>query len=49
MSGADVAVVFTQYGVFDYLVRGDGVLQSMGGEWLVEDIEEFLRLRGYAA
>ena len=49
MSGAEVAAIFSKYEVFDYLVRGYGVLHSMGGEWLVEDIGDFLRLRGYAA
>ena len=49
ISGVDVAAVFSRFGVFDYLVRGYEVLHSMGGEWLVDDIGDFLHRRGYAA
>ena len=49
MPGAEVCALFVRFGVLDYLHRGYDVLHTMGEIWLVADIEEFLKLRGYAA
>lgn len=48
-SGADVCRLFAQFGVLGYLERGYDVLHTMGEEWLLADINDFLKSRGYAA
>ncbi|MBR4753319.1 MAG: DUF3791 domain-containing protein [Thermoguttaceae bacterium] len=49
ISGAKACALFARSGALDYLRRGYDVLHSMGEEWLVADVDGFLRARGYAA
>lgn len=46
LSGDKVVVLFKSCGAIDYLDSGYDVLHTQGSQWLVSDIEEFLRLRG---
>lgn len=48
-SGAEVCALFERFGVLGYLERGYDVLHTMGEEWLLADIADFLKSRGYAA
>ena len=47
ISGAEACAVFERFGALGYLRRGYDVLHSMGEEWLVADVEDFLKSRGY--
>ena len=49
LSGREVCGLFKQYGALGYLERGYDVLHTMGEEWLLADIGDFLKSRGYAA
>ena len=48
MTGKEVYELFEKYGVLNYLQEGYEVLHTQGDSWLVNDIEEFLDVRGYA-
>lgn len=48
-SGAEIAALFGRCGALEYLRRGYDVLHTMGEGWLVEDMSEYLRMRGLAA
>jgi len=47
--GAAVASLFAHIGALDYLRREYDVLHMMGREWLVEDLDEYIKLRGTVA
>ena len=47
LDGETVCVIFEKYGVFDYLKDGYDMLHTQGEEWLMNDIDEFLKIRGY--
>ena len=49
LSGAVVAAKLAGCGGFDYLRRGYDVLHTMGSEWIVEDLDDYFKLRGVAA
>ncbi len=49
LSGADACKLFERFGVLAYLERGYDVLHTMGEAWLLADIGDFLKSRGYAA
>lgn len=46
MMGEDVVLLFGRYGVLEYLQEFFDVLHTQGGEWLVEDIDNFIKARG---
>lgn len=48
MTDKEVYELFEKYGVLNYLQEGYEVLHTQGDSWLVNDIEEFLKVRGYA-
>ena len=48
LSGGVVAAMLVKSGGFDYLRRGYEVLHTMGSEWLVEDLDDYFKLRGVA-
>lgn len=48
-SGAEVCALFQRFGVLGYLERGYDVLHTMGEEWLLADIADFLKSRGHPA
>ena len=48
-SGASVAKLFAECGAIDYLAVGYDVLHTQGREWLIADLEDYLKVRGIAA
>ena len=47
LTGEEAYNLFEEYKVFDYLEEGYDMLHTQGEVWLMNDIEEFLRVRGY--
>ena len=48
MSGKEVFELFEKYGVINYLQDGYDVLHTQGDKWIINDIEDFLEIRGYS-
>jgi hypothetical protein len=48
MKGKDVANLFSEYKVIDFLTEGYDVMHTQGKEYLIEEIEIFLKNRGYS-
>ncbi len=46
-TGKEVYDIFEKYGVLKYLHDGYDVLHTQGDAWIANDIEEFLKIRGY--
>lgn len=49
LTGKEVYDIFDKYGVLKYLHDGYDVLHTQGDAWLMNDINEFLKIRGYIA
>lgn len=47
LSGKEVYDLFDKYGVIDYLENGYDVLHTQGKDWLMNDIDLFLKNNGY--
>jgi len=47
LTGKQVCEIFEKYGVIRYLYNGYEALHTQGEGWLMNDIAEFLRIRGY--
>jgi transcription termination factor Rho len=47
MSGKDVAILFKQSGVLEFVSNGYEVLHTQGKEYILEEIDIFLKNRGY--
>lgn len=47
MSGKDVAILFKQSGVLEFVNNGYEMLHTQGKEYILEEIEIFLKNRGY--
>lgn len=47
LTGEEVYEIFDKYGVLKYLYEGYDMLHTQGDGWLMEDIKEFLKIRGY--
>ena len=45
LTGKAVHRLFKEYGVMDYLQEGYDVLHTQGDQWIVNDIDEFLKIR----
>lgn len=45
LSGAEAMRLFADYGLLDYLSEHYEVLHTQSRQWLMEDIEEFIKLR----
>ena len=45
ISGAEASKELAQYGVLDYLTRHYDTLHTQSHQWLMEDIDEFIKLR----
>ena len=45
LSGQEVAKIFNQFGVLNYLEENYEPLHSQSRQWIMEDIEEFINLR----
>lgn len=49
LTGKEVYELFEKYGVLKYLHDGYDMLHTQGDRWLMNDINEFLKIRGYNA
>lgn len=47
MNGKDVYELFEKYGVLKYLEEGYEVLHTQGDGWIINDIDEYLKIRGH--
>jgi hypothetical protein len=47
MKGKDVANLFNEKKVIDFLTEGYEVIHTQGKEYIIEEIEIFLKNRGY--
>ncbi len=47
LTGKEVYELFEKYGVLKYLYDGYDMLHTQGDKWLMNDINEFLKIRGY--
>ena len=47
LTGEEAYELFEKYKVFDYLEGGNDILHTQGDAWLMNHIEEFLKIRGY--
>ena len=45
LSGSKTAALLYEYGVLEYLFEQWEILHTQGRQWLVEDIDEFIRVR----
>lgn len=45
LNGNEVANIFSQYGVLDYLEQHFEPLHSQSRQWILEDIDEYINLR----
>lgn len=45
MNGAEVKELFDNKGVSDYLIQNYDVLHTQGREWLLDDIDTFIKNR----
>lgn len=45
--GKEVYELFEKYGVLKYLHDGYDMLHTQGDGWIMNDINEFLKIRGY--
>lgn len=42
LSGKDVTILFAQYGIFDYIMKYFDSLHTMGDNYIVNDIDEYI-------
>lgn len=47
MKGKDAANLFKESGLIDFLIDGYDMLHTQGKEYIIEEIDMFLRKRGY--
>lgn len=47
LTGKETYELFEKYKLIDYLYDGYDMLHTQGSGWLMDDIDEFLRIRGY--
>lgn len=47
-TGKEVYDIFEKYGVIKYLCDGYDMLHTQGNKWLMNDIKEFLKIRGFS-
>lgn len=45
MTGEQVLDLFSKYGLVDYLSKFYDVLHTQGRQWLIEEIDEFIKIR----
>ena len=45
MSGCEVVALFSVYGIMEYLAEHWEILHTQSRQWIVEDIDEYIRLR----
>ena len=42
LSGIEVTILFAQYGIFDYIMKYFESLHTMGDNYIVNDIDEYI-------
>ena len=42
LSGKEVTILFAQYGIFDYIMKYFESLHTMGDNYIVNDIDEYI-------
>ena len=47
LKGKETYELFERYGIFEYLYNGYDMLHTQGDAWIINDINEFLKNRGY--
>ncbi|MGL5085884.1 MAG: DUF3791 domain-containing protein [Clostridium sp.] len=47
MKGRDTANLFNISGVIDFLTDGYELLHTQGKDYIIDEIEEYLKVRGY--
>lgn len=47
LTGEETFDIFKQYGALDYLSNGYEMLHTEGDRWIINDIYQFLKIRGY--
>lgn len=47
LSGKEVYNIFEKYDVIEYLSNGYDLLHTQGKQWIMNDIDEFLKVRNY--
>lgn len=45
ITGKEVYDLFEKYGLFEYLHDGYDMLHTQGSEWLIKDIDEYIKYR----
>lgn len=45
LTGKEAYDIFDKYGIFDYLTKGYDVLHTQGEPYLMNDIEEIIKIR----
>ena len=45
MNGVEVLNTFNKYGVLDYLMEHFEILHTQSRQWIIEDIDEFIKER----
>ena len=46
LSGKEVTILFAQYGIFDYIMKYFESLHTMGDNYIVNDIDEYIAEKG---
>ena len=47
LNGKETFDLFKNYGLLEYLQDGYDMLHTQGKEWLINDIDDYLKIRGY--
>ena len=45
LTGREIYELFDKYGVIEYLKEGYDVLHTQGDKWIINDIDEFIKIR----
>ena len=45
LSGSKTAALLSEYGVLEYLAEHWEILHTQGRQWIIEDIDEFIKAR----
>ena len=45
LSGSEAMALLSEYGVLEYLAEHWEILHTQGRQWIIEDIDEFIRVR----
>lgn len=45
LNGSEAMSLLSEYGVLEYLAEHWEILHTQGRQWIIEDIDEFIRVR----